>query len=142
MKPQTLGLWIVLLALFVLAQGGGIGGPVAPTTDPKLRVLITEESDADYRAKLTSGQRLAMDATDAASLKAYVESKGGEFRVLDKDDDATYLADPWKAIFAIAPKDDGKLPWVQICKPPTYYEGPLPASVDETLALAKKYGGA
>ncbi len=35
----------------------------------------------------------------------------------------------------------GALPWLVISNGKSGFEGPLPATVDETLTLLKKYGG-
>jgi hypothetical protein len=101
----------------------------------------------------------------AKKIRDYLESKcvvgdddkTKEYRIWDKDvdpsTDAAHWADAVKSILAKKAKKDellklqGKpvganfVPTILISTGTTGYVGPLPANVDETLALLKKYGG-
>lgn len=139
-SKATLTILVVMAMALALSSGGKgctpIVEPPSPISELGFKTLIVEESA--NRDKLTKGQRAAMDSTAKGSLREYVESKGGELRVLDNDDSGEYLTPAWKTLLERAPKDDAKLPWIEIANPPKFFEGPLP---DDAVTLAQKYGG-
>ena len=66
------------------------------------------------------------------------DGKTPESRIWDKDTDVSADSEHWRK--ALARPRTG-LPWILISTGKTGYEGPLPANVDDTLKLLKKYGG-
>lgn len=118
-----------------------IPSPVNPVVAPNLRVLIIEETAE--RHKVPSKQLVILTAK---AIRDYAKEKcakgpGGhpDFRVWDKDVDASKDGSP--ALRTMLAKPRQSLPWIVITNDKTEFSGPLPASVDETLALLKKYGG-
>lgn len=112
--------------------------PPAPIPMEGFRVLIVTET-AD---KLTAAQT---GIIFGEKVRGYLREKtakgpGGtpEFRVFDKDVDATGEAKHWQDALR---RPRTALPWLIISNGNHGYEGPLPASVDETLTLLKKFGG-
>lgn len=126
---------LVLLALaLVLSGGGSIGSPPPFATD-KLAVLVIEET-AD-RGKYTLDQRNVITATDANSIKAKVESKGGEFQLIDESipADKLLLAPNWvQAAFKVTRA--GK-PWIVGATPSRGFSMPV---TTEAEVLAKVEG--
>lgn len=115
---------------------GPTPGP-APIPTKGLRVLITYES-ADL-AKLPSKQRVILDSkllSDYLSANCVKEGKQPEFRIWDKDTDTSNASQVWKEAMK---RERKSLPWILISNGTAGYEGPLPSTVDDTLALVKKY---
>ena len=108
----------------------------APIKEPGFRVLITYESqlpiptwlnDADWRALLNS-----LCITGSNGVK--------EWRVVDKDSPAVANAGVWPAALE---RTKGKpVPWVLISTGKIGFEGPLPTTKAEAMALVKKYAEA
>jgi hypothetical protein len=139
--------------------------PIPPAPDPSsspiplpgFRVLIIFESEETYPAPLESviyGNKIRN------YLKAKcVDEAGGikGFWILDKDVDVSALPKHWQDAWARSltkiaawkptKNSEGKpvgatsaIPWILISNGTTGFEGPLPTTVDEALALLKKYG--
>jgi hypothetical protein len=114
-------------------------GP-APIPGDGLRVLVvTETSDL---AKLPSAQVTVLTAADVwAYLRSHcAKDANGQpaFRFWDKGVSPDLAPEPWKTAMK---RDRKSLPWVVISTGKDGYEGPLPATVADTLALLRKYGG-
>lgn len=115
-------------------------GPV-PIPDPGLRVLIVYET-ADL-SKLPKEQ-LAILTSQA--VRAYLsshcakgpDSKTPEWRIFDQNVSMGNESALWQGAMK---RPRTALPWIVISNGTIGYEGPLPANVDETLALLKKFGG-
>ena len=122
--------------------------PPTPPTPPKpvdpapipvagFRVLLVEES-AD-RGKLTPGQFRVMfgkkmrDWLDANCAK---EGQQPAYRIYDKDAKTAGDLKHWQDAMLRART---QVPWIVISNGVTGFEGPLPATEDETLALLQKY---
>lgn len=125
---------------------------VVPIPLPGFRVIIVE--DAKARSKLPKEQQSIIFNKQ---LRDYLNAKcviGGdmqtrEWRIWDKDESGVGDAKQWQDVMqrvtvGVGPKSVGKyttLPWIVISTGKSGYEGPLPATVQETLDLVKKYGG-
>lgn len=112
--------------------------PVDPVTPPPitvdhLAVLIVEET-AD-RNTLPTGQR---DILVDQQWRAWVESHGGDWRVLD-DDTPTATDEPWVQTAAAVPRT--KLPWVVMGNGKSGYSGPLQADLPAFNAALLPLGG-
>lgn len=126
------------LPAFLAALDGVVkelGGPgPAPTPAPipvaGLHVLIVEETGD--RSRVSPGQLSVLQTTQIA---AAVKAAGGQFRQYDEDQP---LADPvWQAALS---RPRAAVPWIVVSngeKGGT--EQPLPASIEETLALIRRY---
>lgn len=113
--------------------------PVPPGPVTGLRVLfITETAD---ESKYPGGKIAAMYS---AKVKEYLDAKckGGAtgWRRFDKDQDVSKLPEPWPKIWEAIKPQIGTLPQVAIITDQSGEIFPVPASVDEMLALLKKYG--
>ncbi len=64
------------------------------------------------------------------------DGKTPEWRLWDKDEDASHEAQLWQDAMK---RDRKALPWLVVSNGKTGWEGPLPASVNETIALLAKY---
>jgi hypothetical protein len=130
--------------------GPGPGPAPAPPPDPPspapipaagFRVLIVYES-ADL-PKLTAGQQAILYGKrlrDYLNAKCVVgaDGKTREWRMWDADTATDGEAKHWQEAMKRPRKS---LPALIISDGKTGWEGPLPASVDETLALLRKFGG-
>lgn len=119
--------------------------PPPPIPAPGFRVLIIE--DAANRTKLsTLQQNILFDRgiRDYLNNKCIMgaDGKTREWRIWDKGVDASAEGAVWTSTLKRQPAAD-KLPWIIISAPEknSGYEGPLPADVNSTLELLKKYGG-
>jgi hypothetical protein len=115
----------------------------APIPAAGLYVLIVEETAV--RGELPAGQRAIILGTGAGSVREYLsthcakDAKGRpEYRVLDTDDDLARDSKVWRDVWA---RPRGELPWLVCSNGRTGFEGPLPPTVAECLALLRKYGG-
>ena len=115
--------------------------PPAPIPVAGLRVLIVEETED--RPKLPANQTLILGSTLLrswlnASCAKGADGRSPEYRILDKDTPMATDAKHWQDAMK---RPRSQLPWIVISNGTTGFEGPLPATVDETLALLKKFGG-
>lgn len=114
--------------------------PVDPAPIPLegFRVLIVTETSE----KLTPTQSSIIFGEKVRSYLREKAVKGPmntpEFRVFDKDADLTAEAKHWQDAIR---RPRTSLPWLIISNGTYGYEGPLPASIEETLTLLKKFGG-
>lgn len=111
----------------------------APIPANGLHVLITiETSDG---AKLPAKQVAILTA---GSIRDYLDAKcpkvngTPQYRIWDKDVDTRNESKLWQDAFA---RKRGNLPWIVVSNGKTGFEGPLPGTVEETLALLKRFGG-
>ena len=113
--------------------------PPAPIADAGFRVLMVYD---DTKA-------MPQDQTDvlrSTTLRSYLNSKCAvgsdgktkEWRIWDQSTNSSLDTPLWDAAFKRPRKS---LPWILISTGKTGFEGPLPATVDDTLALLKQYGG-
>jgi hypothetical protein len=120
-------------------------GPTPPTPVPipgdGLRVLIVYESKT--LPSLPKGQ---ISALYSATVREYMnthcakgpDGKTAEWRCWDADVDASGEPAIWQDAMK---RPRTSLPWVIISTGRTGYEGPLPATADDLLALLKRFGG-
>lgn len=112
--------------------------PVDPTPipEPGFRVLIVYETAA------VSPQIASILSADAirsyAREKCVKDGTTPAFYTFDKDADTTKFF-PWVGKAMARPRT--ALPWILISNGTSGFEGPLPGTVSETLALMRKYGG-
>ena len=104
-------------------------------------MLIIEESAE--RNKLPPAQASILFSTEIrkylnAKCPTGSDGKTKEWRIYDQNVDLSGEAKTWKDAMS---RPRSSVPWVVISNGTTGYEGPLPANVDETLALLRKYGG-
>lgn len=115
--------------------------PPAPIPAEGFRVLIVE--DAANRAKLPPAQLAVLfdkglrDYLDAHCALGR-DGKTREWRIWDKGVDASQESKLWQDALK---RERKAVPWVVISTGKAGYEGPLPATVEEAMALFKKYGG-
>lgn len=143
-------LTIVLFALAALVFAAGQIKPVTPVdpvppspiADKGLRVLIVWETST--QPSMPDTQRDILFATAAGSVREYLAThcvKVGttpEFRILDKDqpDGLARESAAWQALWK---RERKSLPWIVIANGVTGFEGPLPPTSAEVLALLAKY---
>lgn len=123
------GLVYCLLALTLLMRGGGSIGGSAPFPAERLNVLVVEETS--QRGSLTADQRAALTGTAEGTMIAAVKKRGGEFRIIDKDQTDLSKDAPWVAkAFAVERKS---VPWIVTAGPSRGVSEPLPATTAEIL---------
>lgn len=114
--------------------------PPAPIPVDGFRVLfVVESSDA---SKLTAAQLAILTSGE---IRTYLNSKcvvgpdgkTKEWRQWDKDVDTSAESQLWQAAMK---RPRSSLPWIVISDGKTGFEGPLPATIADTLAILKKYG--
>jgi hypothetical protein len=120
-------------------------GPTPPSPAPipgdGLRVLIVYESKA--LPSLPKGQ---ISALYSATVRDYMnthcakgpDGKTAEWRCWDADVDASGEPAIWQDAMK---RPRTSLPWVIISTGKAGYEGPLPATADDLIALLKRFGG-
>ena len=137
-------------ALAILAIAGllwvGLGGalPHVPLPIPHvvveepliagegLHVLIVEE--VDDRRSLSRDQLAVLTSS---ALRGWFTDHKAEWHVWDKDFDASHEPENWQAALKI-PRES--LPWLIVSrKGKPNYSGPLPATVDATLEVLRRY---
>jgi hypothetical protein len=120
-------------------------GP-APIPTAGFRVLMVYES-----GDLSTLPTKQLNVLYAQSVRDYLNSKciKGEdgktpdYRIWDKDVDPSKDGKVWAdALKTAKGAKDFKTPWLLVSNGKAGYNGPLPADVDTTLALLKKYGDA
>lgn len=114
--------------------------PVPPNPEG-FRVLILEET-AD-RPSLPRGQLAVLMSPE---VRTYLNAKDADcWRLLDDDLTAQHMTgwtDGWKAAYAKAKElSAGRLPFIVVTNSTSGEAKPLPATVEETLTLLRKYGG-
>ena len=127
-------LWVLVIACALLFVFGGKGGAIftPPPIDAEgLHVLIIEET-AD-RNNLPVSQAAVLQSIQ---LRSYVQEKNGNYRQLDDDSNMELAAQKWKDAMLL-PRDS--LPWL-IVSNKGGYTGPLPETLEETMAILKKWG--
>ncbi len=107
----------------------------APIPLPGFRVLVVYESST---ANNTLGVIAAKSVQDYLAAKCIKDGAASEWRVWDKDVKLDNVKQHWKDAMA---RPRTTIPWLIISNGTSGYEGPLPKTVDETLALLKKIGG-
>jgi len=113
----------------------------APIPVAGFRVLIVYES-GDLTKMPAAQQAILYSKTlrDYLNVKCVAgpDSKTREWRIFDKDVDTSGESAVWQAVMK---RPRSAVPWIVISDGKAGHEGPLPATVDETLALLKKWGG-
>lgn len=114
---------------------------VAPIPVPGFRVLIVYET-GDL-PKYPKGQLAVLYGKEVRELMSVKAAKGDdgktpEWRIWDKDVDTSGESKLWQDAMK---RPRGKLPTILISNGTTGYEGPLPDTIEATVALLKKYGG-
>lgn len=111
-----------------------------PFKEPGLRVMIIE--DSLKRTALPPSQQLIIGS---ARIREYFKEKCAkdakglpEACIYDPEMDLSGVDAKWREAMS---RKRGPLPWIQISNGKEGFEGPLPLTVDETLALLKKFGG-
>jgi len=140
---------LLLVAVLLVVSGGKLSLPewlpiplpVKPIEQPGFRVLMVYESED--LTKLPPAQKSVLQSTIVreylnAKCSKGADGKTPDYRILDAHTDTTSDSKWWQD--AMKRKRDS-LPWIVISDGTTGYEGPLPKTVDEALALFKKYGG-
>lgn len=111
----------------------------APIPDAGLRVLIVYESGK--QAQMPPEQRnilYAKAVRDYLNTKCVVgpDNQTREWRIYDQDVDTTLDSDVWRKAMA---RPRQSVPWIVVSNGTTGFEGPLPATIDATLELIRKY---
>lgn len=113
----------------------------APIPEVGFRVLIVYESSE--LGKMPSAQQSIIFST---TVRSYLNSKCAigtdgktkEWKFWDKDSNTVNETKLWQTAFA---RPRTSIPWIIISNGTSGFEGPLPANIDETMTLLKKYGG-
>lgn len=123
------------------------GPPPPPTPLPEpapipvagFRVLIVyETADLSRMPAAQSAIIYSKSVRDFLNAKCVVgpDSKTKEFRIYDKDVDASGESKIWQDAMK---RPRTSVPWLIVSDGTQGYEGPLPADVDATLAILRKY---
>lgn len=116
-------------------------GPKPPAPVAGLKVLVVEESADRTRLPLAQ-QSVILGKTVRDRLNAVTpvgpDGRTREWRIYDKDVDASAEAPHWKALLA---RPRQSVPWVVLADGAgnPVFEGPLPGTVADFLALIDKY---
>lgn len=116
----------------------------SPSPIPEIGFRVLMVYDA---SKLTTYPKKQADIFFNASLRSYLNSKcvvgsdgkTKEWRMWDKGVDAGAESKIWQDVMK---RDRKSIPWLLVSNHPKGgFEGPLPATVEETMVIIKKYGG-
>ena len=129
---QTIGILIIFFALYRMNGGGGLVSN-APFKTDKLSVLIVEETED--RDDTPRSQNAAISST---IWRDYVNSKGGELRVLPPTHDASKESQ-WVQDALKVERDS--LPWLVVSNGKSGFSGTLPENLDGLMTELKKVGG-
>lgn len=133
MKGAINTLCIAALILLAVAHWSGEGGGGDLFPSDKLVVAVIEETGE--RGKLPPAQVAVLTGTE---WQAYVRSKQGDWRVLDKDaaiaKDLAWVQEAFKV-----PRQS--LPWLIVAGGKSDFSGPLPGDVGAMLKLLQEHGG-
>jgi hypothetical protein len=118
-------------------------GPAPNPADGLLALIVVESADL---SKLPAKQATVLTSQAVRDyLNAHCpkgpDGRTAEWRIWDANVDVSRESAAWQAAFK---RPRAALPSLLLSNPKTgqvYYEGPLPATVDESLNLLKKYGG-
>jgi hypothetical protein len=131
----------ILLIGAALLGGGSVPGPaprpdavvVAPPfkTDV-LSVLIVEQTEEASRLPRSQAAILQ----NSTALRQWIRTAKADFRQLDADETGEFLDSKWKSAMAV-PRQS--VPWIVIANPKSGFSGPLPKTIDETLALLERF---
>lgn len=132
---------IAFLLWFGLTQRPDVGPDVDPPPDVKalidadgLHVLIVEEKDDRRNLPVKQASVLI----PSSQLTGWLKDHKGQWRIFDDDDQDVSQDDPkWQK--ALKELERESLPWIYIQhdrKPK--FSGPLPGSVEDTIALLEK----
>jgi len=129
----------------VVGESPAPPGPTPPGPTPLpgdgLRVLIVYET-----AELSRYPKEQLSVLYGSAVRGYLDThcvrgpdgKTPEWRCWDANVPTGAEAKVWQE--AMARKRD-RLPWLVVSNGTARFEGPLPATVEETLKLLKQYGG-
>lgn len=109
----------------------------SPFKEMGLRVLIVYETSE--LSKMPAKQQLILTGKtvrDYLKEKCVAEGSMKGFWMLDKDADVSQLAKHWQDAMK---RERKSVPWLLVGNGRTGYEGPLPATSEEFLALVKKH---
>lgn len=128
---------VLLLVCFALLAANRLepvpGVDPSPIATDGLRVVVWEETE--LRHKLPQGQR---DILQDETWRAWVESHGGQWRVLDATaepvNDLPWVRQAWQ-------RKRDSLPWYQAGNGTTGSEGALPAVVEAWDKILEPLGG-
>jgi hypothetical protein len=113
----------------------------APIPSPGFRVLVVY--DTASITQMPKGQQAVLydkSIRDYMNAKCTVgqDGKTREWRMFDANTSLKGESDIWKNALA---RPRQSLPWIIISNGTTGFEGPLPATVEDTMKLLKQYGG-
>lgn len=132
---STIVFKILLIVLILKFMGGGgfTPGGSAPFPTDKLSVLIVESTED--RDELSRSQTAARDSV---IWRAYVESVGGQWRVLDDQTDISKELEWVKSGMAV-PR--ASMPWLVISTGKSGSSVPFPENLEALMLELKKFGG-
>jgi hypothetical protein len=110
-------------------------GP-APIPEAKLNVLVIEETDDRRNMAQTKEGFTKLVALQSVLWRQYVQSKGGEFRHIDKDSPMDNDLPKWQEAMK---RSHPQLPWLVVSNGKAGYEGPFPDTLDQLITIIKKY---
>lgn len=140
----------VLVAFLLMRGGSGCeipwptpGPGPEPAPDPKAPLRVMLVYDSANMAKLPAAQ---LEAMQALAVWKYLDEKCAvgrdgmtpERRKYDMTADVSQESKEWQDLFA---RKRDTLPWLVVERGPVVYEGPEPKTLEDKLALLKKYGG-
>lgn len=136
-------------AVNAAGQAGAYGSATATTlTVPPTPVNPPPIADAGFRvmfvwetSSVTPAQANIINST---TMRTYlngkcakgIDGKTPEYRMFDKDVTMSGETELWKKAMG---RPRTTIPWILISNGKTGFEGPLPATLDETMTLIKKY---
>lgn len=131
---------LLIIALWVILVPGGVAPSPVPVPEPPtpapiqsvgLSVLIVEETAE--RHLLPESQRQIISGV---RLREWLRDNKADWRIWDQHIDAANEPAKWQSAIAI---QRSATPWLIVSNGKFGWSGPLPKTIDETLAILEKH---
>jgi hypothetical protein len=137
---------LILIAILVLSGRGDVVPPEPEPTPEPVPIVVVDDAPfpSDALAVLIVEETIDRSALPADQVNVFtsvlirqkVAELGGEIRVWDQHVDASHDDEKWR-LALLRPRES--LPWIMIAHGKQGHMGPLPGTVDETIALIEKF---
>ena len=133
MKNTLNSICLLIILVIITYKGWNIAdlfNPPTPINVDRYTVVIIEETES--RQNLPQEQ---LNAINSQVWKDYIDSQGGQWRVLDPHTDVSKDKE-WVKKALGAPRES--LPWLIFASPTRGYSGPLPQNLEELLEVIQQ----
>lgn len=138
---NLIGVLCLLMALVLYVRDADIQRPrprpipdvVVEPPMPGLNFGVLIVESRNERARLSRGQ---LETLQSAEFRRWLANNGAEHRIWDENTDISRESEPWQKGMR-RPRDS--LPWLIVSNERTGFTGPLPPTLEETIALLERF---